>query len=77
MAGVLEKLLRPQKRATYRSTKTLELESAKEILAEVFHVRPSVVEDMIQSRLEERSVAVEQEPLSGDGLWPATFCLGE
>ncbi len=46
MAGVLEKLLRPQKRATYRSAKVLELESAKEILAEVFHVRPSEVEDI-------------------------------
>ncbi len=56
MAGVLEKLLRSQKRVIQRSTKALELESAKEILAEVFHVRPSVVEDMIQRRLEERSL---------------------
>ena len=54
MAGVLEKLLRQQKKAIYRSTKALELESAKAILAEVFHVRPSVVEDMIQSRLEDK-----------------------
>ncbi len=77
MAGVLGKLLRPQKRVMQCSTKALELESAKEILAEVFHVRPSMVEDMIQMRLEERSLAVEQEPLSGDALWPATFCLGE
>lgn len=77
MAGVLGKLLRRQKGATYRSAKALELESAKEILAEVFNVRPSVVEDMIQSRLEERSVAVEQRALSDDGQWPATFCLGE
>ena len=77
MTGVLGKLLRPQKRVMQRSTKALELESAKEILAEVFHIRPSVVEDMIQRRLEERSQAVEEEPLSEDGLWPATFCLGE
>jgi hypothetical protein len=54
MAGILEKLLRPQKRTTYRSIKVLELESAKEILAEVFHVQPSVVDDMIQRRLEDR-----------------------
>jgi hypothetical protein len=32
----------------------LELEAAKEILKEVFHARPSDVEDMIQSRLEEK-----------------------
>ena len=78
MAGVLGKLLRPQRMVMNRSTKALELESAKEILAEVFHVRPSVVEDMLQRRLEERrSLAFEQEPPSEDGLWPATFCLGE
>jgi len=33
----------------------LELETAKSILAEVFHARPSDVEDMIQKRLEEKS----------------------
>jgi len=77
MAGVLEKLLRPHRRVIDRSAKALELESAKEILAEVFHVRPSEVEDMIQKRLEERSLAVEKGPLSEDGLWPAMFCLGE
>jgi len=75
MAGVLGKLLRPQKMVVQRSTKALELESAKEILAEVFHVRPSEVEDMIQQRLEDRDLAVEQVSLSEDGLWPATFCL--
>ncbi len=77
MIGVLGKLLRPQKKVMDRSTKALDLESAKEILAEVFHIRPSEVEDMIQSRLEERCLAVEQRLPSEDGLWPATFCLGE
>lgn len=52
------------------STKAQELEAAKEILAEIFRVRPANVEDMIQRRLEERS---SHEV----GLWPATFCLGE
>ena len=33
----------------------LELETAKEILAEVFGARPSDVEEMIRLRLEERS----------------------
>jgi len=31
------------------------------------------VEEMIKSRLEERSGPEEREV----GLWPATFCLGE
>ncbi len=57
--------------------KRAQLETAKEILAEVFHVRPSVVEDMIQIRLEERCLAIEQKSLSDEGLWPAKFCLGE
>jgi hypothetical protein len=56
------------------STKQLELETAKEILAEIFHARPSDVEDMIHSRLEEKNSPVKCE---GDALWPATFCLGE
>ena len=51
-------------------TKVLELETAKEILAEVFHARPTEVEEMIQRRLEERDWCEE-------GLWPATFCLGD
>ena len=53
------------------STRVLELETAKEILAEVFHARTDEVEDMIQSRLDERSRTEQDE------LWPATFCLGE
>ena len=49
----------------------LELQTAKEILAEVFHTRPADVEEMIQRRLEEKNSPVEYE----DVLWPATFCL--
>ena len=33
----------------------LELQTAKEILAEVFHARPGEVEEMIQNRLDARS----------------------
>ena len=62
------RLIEPRQRV---NTKALELETAKEILAEVFRARPADVEEMIQRRLEERSWA-EQE-----GRWPATFCLGE
>jgi hypothetical protein len=49
----------------------LELQTAKEILAEVFHARPVDVEEMIQMRLEEKNSPVEYE----DVLWPSTFCL--
>lgn len=49
-----------------------ELETAKEILAEVFHARPGEVEEMIQRRLEECGPEEREE-----GRWPATFCLEE
>ena len=55
------------------NTKVLELETAKEILAEIFHARPADVEEMIQRRLEERDWQEEHE----EGRWPATFCQGE
>jgi hypothetical protein len=55
------------------STKARELEAAKEILSEVFHVRPADVEEMILQRLEERGHHDRHE----DGLWPAMFCLGD
>ena len=52
-------------------SRATELETAKEILAEVFHARPGEVEEMIQRRLEESGPAEREE-----GRWPATFCLG-
>ena len=55
------------------SIRAMELQTAKEILAEVFGARPGEVEEMIKSRLEERSRPEERE----EGRWPATFCLGE
>ncbi len=51
----------------------LELQTAKQILEEVFHARPSDVEDMIQRRLEEKSWSEERWPEQ----WPQEFCLGE
>ena len=53
-------------------SRALELETAKEILAEVFHARPGEVEEMIRSRLEESRPDEREE-----GRWPATFCLGD
>jgi hypothetical protein len=54
-------------------SRAMELETAKEILAEVFHARPGEVEEMIQRRLDERSSRPEEREV---GLWPATFCVG-
>ena len=70
MAGVLEQLIRPQKRAVVHrmNPKALELQTAKEILAEVFRVRVSEVDEMIQNRFDE---ACCEE----DGLWPQEFWL--
>ena len=61
------------------STSVLELETAKEILAEVFHARPGDVEEMIQRRLEEWSW-IEKTEIRPKGReevrWPVAFQLG-
>jgi hypothetical protein len=57
----------------------MELETAKEILAEVFGARPGEVEEMIQMRMEERCWPEEErnwQKVREEGRWPATFCLG-
>ncbi|MDD1775838.1 MAG: hypothetical protein LUP94_00625 [Candidatus Methanomethylicus sp.] len=55
--------------------KVLELQTAKDILAEVFHVQPGEVEEMVQRRLEER--IWDKQEAREEGLWPATFSLNE
>ncbi len=65
------RLIEPRRRG---STKALELETAKEILAEIFHARPADVEEMIQRRLEERDWLEEKEiwpEEREERLWPA------
>ncbi len=52
-------------------------EAAKEILAEIFQVRPGEVEEMIQRRLEERSWAAEHMHLPEDGLWSSYRCWAD
>jgi len=69
MAGVLEQLIRPQQKTIYQDQKAMELEAAKEILAEVFKVRLSEVEEMIWCRYEVE-VSVKE-----NGLWPQEFRL--
>jgi hypothetical protein len=74
MAGVLEQLIRPQKSAVVHcNPKALELQTAKEILAEVFRVRISEVDEMIQNRFE----AASYEDIGSDknGPWPQEFWL--
>jgi hypothetical protein len=74
MAGVLEQLLRPQKRTVVHcNPKALELQTAKEILAEVFKVRLSEVDEMIQNRFE--TASSEGIVSKEEGLWPTEFCL--
>ncbi|HUS76503.1 MAG TPA: hypothetical protein VMY43_10905 [Methanothrix sp.] len=71
------KLIEPRRAVSIRAQ---ELETAKEILAEVFCARPGEVEEMIRSRLEERIWPEEKEAWQKEreeGRWPATFCLGE
>jgi hypothetical protein len=72
MAGVLELIISPQKRLVIRSEKStwvdhsvLELQTTMEILAEVFGIRISEVEEMLQQRSEKK----EQ--------WPEVFNLAE
>jgi len=80
MARVFEQLIRPQKRLMRHSTfqidpKALELDTAKEILAEVFKVRLSDVDEMIQNRFE--AVSYEDTSSKENGLWPQEFWLEE
>ena len=76
MAGVLEQLIRPQKRAVVHcNPKALELQTAKEILAEVFRVRLSEVDEMIQNRFE--AASSEGVVSKEEGLWPQEFWLEE
>ena len=72
MAIVLEELIRPQKNVVHHDLKAIELVAAKEILAEVFRVRLSEVDEMIQSRFEDEDTGSMG---SDDGLWPQEFWI--
>jgi uncharacterized tellurite resistance protein B-like protein len=64
MSGVLRQLVRPQKKAL--NQKAMELEAAREILAEVFGVRLSEVDEMIKNRFQ---AGEEKRSMDGE-LWP-------
>ena len=82
-------LTKPQKKAVYHpDPKARELETAKEILAEVFRIRISEVEEMIRNRFEEAHISEAHiseahiseahilEPRHEErGLWPQEFRL--
>jgi len=70
MARVLEQLIRPQNGVVHRDLKAMEREAAREILAEVFRVQLSEVDEMIRCRFEVEDVDFEEK-----GLWPQEFCL--
>jgi hypothetical protein len=53
----------------------LELQTAKQILEEIFHARPSDIDEMIQMRLEEKNWS--KESWQEEEPWPREFCLGE
>lgn len=79
MAGVFKLIRGSQRQLVERSIiaqradpKALELQAAKEILAEIFGIRTSEVEEMIQSRFEE---TISNRASTASGLWPLEFCL--
>ena len=81
MARVLERMIRPQKQLvkpyeslSSTSLKVLELDTAKEILAETFKISVHEVEEMIQKRFE----ACPQDcGRDRGGLWPREFWVND
>ena len=81
MAGVLERIRWPQKKqvivhssaAPKVNLRVLELQAAKEVLAEVFGVRISDVEEMLQNRYNE--VCCARTGYEETEQWPREFML--
>ncbi len=94
MAGVLEHIRRPRKQLIASipeiNPKVLELQAAKEILAEVFGISAEEVDEMLKERCLEnlerpkvsRRKITQGEPLlkhrcNEVEVWPMEFCLAE
>jgi hypothetical protein len=84
MAGVLECVIKSKRQVVKPgqpfgnvNSKALELQTAKEILAEVFHARVSDVEDMIQRRLDEKSLPPAECQIGEKAPWPEMFWVEE
>jgi hypothetical protein len=78
MAGVLDRLIGPQKKHELpqknpMADETAQLQSAKEILAEVFGIDVSDVDEMIRNRFAE---AKSRDDAHETELWPVEFSLG-
>jgi len=65
MAGVFGHLFGPQEMAV-QDRRTMELEAAREILAEVFGIKLSNVDEMIENRFQ----AGEERRSKEEGMWP-------
>jgi hypothetical protein len=82
MAGVFGLIKGPQRQLVGRygavkqaDPRALELQAAMEILAEVFRVRLSDVDEMIQNRFE--ASQSKAASLNEDELWPREFWLSD
>lgn len=80
MAGVLERIMSPQRqrrlvqhseKAPWVNPKVLELQTAMEILAEVFCIGTPEVKEMLRERCEVKTQSCKGE----SPLWPESFCL--
>jgi len=71
MAGVLRRVW--SQKTEVQDRKSMELEVAKESLAEVFRIRLADVNEMIQNRFE--SASSDGVNMNEDGLWPQEFWL--
>jgi len=67
MAGVIKRLFMPRKEIVL-DRRIMELQTAKEILAEVFGIRLQDVDERIQNRFE--AASPEDISTKQDGLWP-------
>ena len=96
MAGVLEQIRRPGRKLVRVSVplaemnpKVLELQAAKEILAEVFGINMSEIEEVLKLRCEEgpkeqisysrrkQGQTLLKHEYNEAGEWPMEFCLAE
>lgn len=83
MAGLLERIRWPQKRSIIEHSssapkadlRVLELQAAKEILAEIFRVRISEVDSMVQNRY--REICYTNVSHVETEQWPREFVLKE
>ncbi len=66
-----KQLVKPYEPLNAESQKVLELQTAKEILAETFRISLPEVEEMIQNRFEEACSQGGRQ--ADDGLWPREF----